>query len=293
MALTIHLGAHKTASTHLQYSLRLARDDLRAGGVFLAEPSMLREDQAAIPLSRALAEGEAGAAQAECAQLMAVARGDAPDLLLTEENILGGTRRGTMFSRRGVLYPFAARRLRQVLAMTGGGPATLYLALRDPVAFNVSAFALQVSLGNEIELAPYLQGRDAARVGWAGLVRRLAAIEGVERVVVWRYEDYRALRPRLLQKLLPPQLAALVPDPPHSNESLTQAGYDWFLKRAMVDSEADLRVLARRARNRFRRVDGHAPLRLLDAADHARGAAHYADEIALLRGLARVTYLEP
>ena len=246
MAVSIHLGAHKTASTHLQYSLRLGREALQAAGVFLAEPSMLRQADA-VPLEQALADGAGCAAEAECRQRLALARGAAPDLLLSEENILGGTRRGTLFSRRGLVYPFAARRLRQVIDIAGGGPVTLYLALRDPADFQVSAFSLQVMLGNELELAPYLQGRDPVRVGWSGLVRRLAAVEGVTRIVVWRYEDYAALRPRLLGLMLPEGMAEALPDPPRSNESLTQPGYDWLLRRALADSEADLRVLARRA----------------------------------------------
>lgn len=254
---------------------------------------MLREETATIPLSQALADGEGCAAQAACRDLLAKARGDAPDLLLTEENILGGTRRGTMFSSRGLLYPFAARRLRQAIDIAGGGPVTLYLALRDPAGFQVSAFSLQLLLGNELELASYLQDRDPAQVGWAGLVKRLQAVEGVARVVIWRYEDYPALRLRLLDMLVPAGLAGRVPDPPPSNEGLTQPGYDWLLKRAMADSEADLRVLARRARARFRRRDGHVPLQLLDEATRARSASGYAAELDRIRAMRGVTLLQP
>ncbi|MTH34753.1 hypothetical protein GL279_09085 [Paracoccus limosus] len=274
-------------------SLRRARDELRAAGVFLAEPSMLREEAATIPLSQALAEGEGCAAQHDCRRLLAEARGDAPDLLLTEENILGGTRRGTMFSPQGVLYPFAVRRLRQAIDITGGGPVTLYLGLRDPADFQVSAFALQLALGNELELAPYLQGRDPVRVGWSGLVRRLLTVPGVAGIVVWRLEDYAAVRSQLLRMLLPGDLAARIPDPPPSNESLTQPGYDWFLSRAMADSEIDLRVLARRARARFPRSQGHPPLRLMDEATRARSARAYAAEIARIGSLPGVTLLQP
>ncbi|MFT4012390.1 MAG: hypothetical protein QM682_03105 [Paracoccus sp. (in: a-proteobacteria)] len=293
MSVSIHLGAHKTASTHLQLSLRLARDDLRMGGLFLAEPSMLREEAAALPLSDALAGGAGCPAQARCRDLLAQARGDAPHLLLTEENILGGTRRGSLFSRRGLIYPFAVRRAGQAIQICGGGPSTLFLALRDPASFNVSAFALQLSLGNETEFPAFLQGRDPARVGWSGLVKRLTGIEGVARLVIWRFEDYPALRSRLLLRMLPSGLAERVPDPPPSNESMTQAGYDWFLRRATADAGADLRILARKARKRFPRAEGHAPLRLLDEAARARSAAAYAVEIARIERLPKVEFLRP
>ncbi|WJS84694.1 hypothetical protein [Paracoccus sp. TOH] len=291
MALSIHLGAHKTASTHLQYSLRQVQDQLRDAGLFYADPALLRTPPlglAEILAAGAGCPGEAGfraAWQAQC-------RG-CPDVLISEENILGGTNRNKIVSRRGVLHPFAARRLHQVIALAGGGPAVLYLSIRDPASFNLSAFALQVGLGKETEIADWLRGRDPARLGWLGLVKRLAALEGVARLVVWRYEDYAALRAQLLDRLLPPGMAGQVPDPPPANESLTQPGYEWFLQRAMADSEADLRVLAQRARRRFRRADGHGPLRLLDEADHARSAENYAREIAAIRKLPRVEFVAP
>lgn len=291
MALTIHLGAHKTASTHLQQSLRLARDTLEAGGLFLAEPSMLRDD-GAIPLAQALAEGPGRDGDKGCRAALAHLRGACPHLLISEENILGGTARGKLFSPRGLIYPFAARRVRQVIALAGGGPATLFLGLRDPAGFLVSAFALQLSFGKERGLADYLGGRNPARLGWAGLVRRLAEIPEVARLVVWRYEDYAALRPQILARMLPQDLTRAVPDPAPANESLTQPGYLWFRRQAMADSDADLRVLAHRARRRFPRAAGYPPLRLLDEAVYARSKVFYAAEIACLRALPKVEFLD-
>ena len=291
MALSIHLGAHKTASTHLQYALRQIRDRLADAGLCYADPGMLRA--APLDLSQILAAGAGCAGEPAFADALRRLRGDCADLLLSEENILGGTHRSRMVSRRGLLYPFAVRRLRQVLALAGETQTVLYLAIRDPAGFNVSAFSLQVLLGNEIELAPYLRGRDPAVLDWLGLVRRLAAMAEVTRVVVWRYEDYAAIRPALLRLLLPEGLACAVSDPPPSNEGLTQPGYDWLLRRVMLDTEADLRQLAARARHRFRRADGHGPLRPLPAEDYARSAENYAAQVAALPGLRKVTLLRP
>lgn len=290
MPLTIHLGAHKTASTHLQYSLRLARQQLRQGGVFYADPIQLRHD--GLPLMNALATGRAELFD-RTARRLAAAREIFPEMLLSEENILGGTRRGRLSGRSGFVYPFALGRVRRVIALAGGGPVTLFLSLRDPAHFYVSAFALQMSYGAEVDFDSYLDGRDPARIGWTGLVRRLAGIEDVARIVVWRYEDYPALRQRLLARLLPPALVPHVPEPPPANESVTQAGYDWFVRRALEDDDIDLPTLLRRARNRFPRAQGHAPLRPLGDADYARSARAYGEQIARLRLLPKVEYLEP
>ncbi len=290
MALTIHLGAHKTASTHLQQALCLARPALRRGGVCYADPWTLRGQ--GVDLARLLGKDAATPGELRrFARTLADARDTCPDLLISEENILGRTGRRRLVGRDRQLYPEAGARLQQVIALAGGGPATLFLSVRDPAAFNLSVFALQVGKGKEFDLDMFLNGRDPARIGWAELVGRLRAVPGVARVVVWRYEDYAALRPRLLAQMLPPALAGAVPDPPPLNESLTQPGYDWFLRMAMSDPDADLRALARRALMRFPRAQGHAPLRLLSDAVQARSAAEYARDLAGLAGLPGVDLL--
>ncbi len=292
MALTLHLGAHKTASTHLQQALCAARPALRRGGVFYADPWSLRGQ--GVDLARLLTAGAASPAEmARFSAILADARETNPDLLISEENILGRTGRRRLVDRDGRLYPDAEARLQQVIALAGGGPASVFLSLRDPAAFNLSVFALQVGKGNEFDLKMFLNGRDPARIDWAGLVGRLRAVPGVARLVLWRYEDYPALRPRLLARLLPPALAVAVPDPSPANESLTQAGYDWFLRRAMDEPDADLRSLARHALMRFPRAQGHGPLRLLSEAVRARSAAAYARDLAALAGLPGVELMAP
>ncbi|WP_347267458.1 hypothetical protein [Paracoccus sp. (in: a-proteobacteria)] len=290
MVLTLHLGAHKTASTHLQNSLRMVQGQLRAGGVFYADPAQLRGE--GLPMTRQL-RWRNPAAVAGIAACVSAARHVFPEMLLSDENILGGTHRSRLFGRQGMVYPGAGLRLRRLLDLAGGGPALLCLAVRDPAPFNVSAFALQLLLGNETGIEAYLQGRDPARLSWTGLVRRLAAVPGVAGVLVWRYEDYAALRPRLLARLLPPPLVALVPDPPRSNESLTQPGLDWFLSALARDAGADRRLLARAARERFPRAGGHAALRPLPEAAYRRSARHYAEDMARLADLPGVELLRP
>ncbi|MGA0617701.1 hypothetical protein [Paracoccus sp. KR1-242] len=290
MALSIHLGAHKTASTHLQYSLRQVRDRLAQAGLFYADPGTLRD---VLPLSQALARGEGCPAELSCRRQFQAAREGFADLLISEENILGGTHRSKIYSQRGTLYPRAPHRLRRVIDMAGGGPATLYLALRDPAGFHVSAFALQLSEGNEIELDAYMGGRDPARAPWSGLVKRLKQVEGVGRIVVWRYEDYAALRPELLARLLPEGMAGSVPEPEPRNVSITQPGYDWFVAQAMADNQADLRDLFRQARQKFPRRKGHPRLRLLDEAAHERSAGCYRAEIEALARMPGVELLLP
>ncbi|MFO1138879.1 MAG: hypothetical protein U1E41_07380 [Paracoccus sp. (in: a-proteobacteria)] len=291
MALTIHLGAHKTATTHLQQSLRQVRRELRQGGVFYAGPGVLRDRGAR--LERILGGHGELRMDSGLGRALAEVRHCLPEMLLSEENILGGTSRRRIVGPQGVFYPGAGRRLQRLIALAGGGPATLCLAVRDPASFNVSAFAVQLAYGKEIDIEDYLVGRDPARLDWAALVARLSAVPGVARIIVWRYEDYPALRPQILARMLPPGLGAIVPEAPRSNESITQAGYDWLLEQADASEDADLRALVHEARIRFGRAQGHGPMRPFADEVYARSAVCYAENVARLAELPGVELLLP
>lgn len=292
MTLNIHLGAHKTATTHLQLSLRMVQHELRSNGVFYADPAILRGEN--LPLIRALSS-PAGEREAErlVARRFHHLRELYPWLLCSDENLLGGTHREVMFGRRGEIYPQAAQRLRKVLQLAGGGPVTLFLSVREPAGFHASAFSLQLLLGNELLAEDYMAGRDPALLNWTGLVRRLLSLEGIARIVVWRYEDYPRLRGRILRRMLPPHLAGQVPAPEPVNEGLSQRAHEWLIAHAMTETEADLRQLAARARDQFPRRAGHAPMRPFLPQEHQRSQAAYLADLESLRRMPRVEFLQP
>lgn len=245
------------------------------------------------PLTPAVAS-VAGPGQPRRAQrLFARVAETCPELLISDENLIGGTRRAVLFGRDGRIYPDAGRRLRKLLTILPNQPAVAVLSVRDPARFVTSALSLQINLGMELELDSYLQGHDPTVVDWTGLAARILSVSGISRLIVWRYEDYRALRPRILSVLLPAGLARRVPDPKPVNVSLSQQGYDWLVGRAMQDSETDLRDLAAEARKRFSGAADRRPLNLLDAAQHRLSAEYYAQDLARLRCLPGVDFLEP
>lgn len=291
MVLTLHLGAHKTATTHLQESLRLAICPLRDVGVHYLGPRDLRENL--LPLIRSLNDSGRVAQRQRTRRRMRTAFDVYPEILLSDENIIGGTKRHRLFGPNGQIYPDAGPRLRLLTRLLGNRPVVAALSVRDPARFHMSAFSLQVSQGFELDPDQYMSGRDPAAVDWTGLARRILAVPGVTRLIMWRYEDYRSLRPRILDALLPAGLSAQVPDPRPANVGISQPAYDWLVARAMKDSDTDLRILVRRARSRFPRQDGHPALDMLCADDYERSARNYALDVDRLRGLPGVELLEP
>ena len=293
MALILHLGAHKTATTHLQKSLQLAVETLAEAGIYYAGPDLLRTDLC--PLVDGVgAKGPQGHAKAQRASaVLHQAQADFPHLLVSDENLLGGTNRMGLFDRKGRIYPLAAPRLQRIIALTGAKDVTVALSVRDPAAFMVSAFSLQITRGHELDIRDYLCGRDVAALSWSELAERLLGVEGVSRLVLWRYEDYGALRPQILARLLTPELVPAIPEPPPANMGLTQMAYDWLIARAMEDSDADLRSLVREAWRKFPKTGDRAGLRLLEDDEYRRSAEAYAADLAALRAMTGVEFLAP
>lgn len=290
MTLTIHLGAHKTATTHLQASWRGAMAELNRQGLYYAGPIDLRQSRC--PLTHALGDPRGSVREQRVRAYFDMVRDVYPRILLSDENMLGGTRRDFFFGKAGQVYPDGVPRLRQMFSMLGDRPATVALAVRDPASFQLSAFSLQVMQGTELELEGYLNGRLPWALSWAELARRILTLPQVRRLVVWRYEDYDRLRSRILTTLLSSQLAPYIPDPNPVNIGLSQPGYDWLIGQAMTVTDADLRDLAAQAQQKYPRGQGYPALDLLSSEARARSAQVYQDDIRQLCQLPKVEFLQ-
>ena len=293
MSLTIHLGAHKTATTHLQRTMRGLLPQLVRAGVHYTDTQHWRGG-GGFRMAVALADGPAGARyRGRLRRRLDVIAAEWPAVVISEENILGSLRRDGLMGPENLIYPHAERRLDRLCAMLKRRPATVILAVREPLAFLESAFSMQVQGGHELVFEDYLAGFDPAALSWAGLVERLLSVRGVARVTVWRYEDYPALRPRILAAMAPAAVAAAAPELPPAIVGLSQAAYDDIRARVAADPGADIASLARDAKAAHPRSGGGAPLRLADAATRARCRSAHDDDLARLAGMARVTLMRP
>lgn len=292
MSLTIHVGAHKTASTHLQQTLRGLIPRMLAAGIHYSDVHHWRGG--VTRLAVALGEGPGPARlRGRLRRRLDVTAATWPEMMISEENILGSLRRGGLMGKGSIIYPEATRRMTRLCGMLRHRPATICLAVREPCGFLTSAFSMQVMGGHELRLADYLDGFDPARLSWSDLARRLLGLRGVARLVAWRYEDYPAVRPQILSAMLPQALADQAGNPPAAIVGLSQQAYDEVLQRALDCPQADVAQLAREAKSRFPREGGAAPLNLMDEAAALRCRAAYDADLAELANLPRTTLLLP
>lgn len=201
--IVLHVGAHKTATTHLQHSLIASRLPLWEAGIRTFMPMHLRghgqslQARFDLPINRKVT-GHGPAPTDVRAKLIGTAR----RIVVSEENFIGvlQTRKGRV---RLPLYPRARQRLMMlipVLAPTQG--VDLCFALRDPATFLNSAYGQVLMGGHMISPDDFKAENPLGAVDWVDILRRLRGTPGVNRLTVWRHEDYGTLFQPICQTLL-------------------------------------------------------------------------------------------
>ena len=198
-AVVLHIGAHKTASTHFQALCSANRDLLRASGCAWFGPDTLRHalklpalhDSHMVMrwrgrhLRRAL-QGEIRAGQ---------------HLLVSDENMLGSPRPPAMVAG-AQLYPGAEMRLAATCVALGLQGVTLALCIRNPLDWLVSGWGHQFLAGRPVSFERFCAGLSPLDLCWSEMVGRVLALEPVRHVVLWRHEDYGALAAHLPARFL-------------------------------------------------------------------------------------------
>ena len=283
MKLIVHIGAHKTATTHLQMRLRRGRAALAATNAAYVGPD---DTRGPVQLS-SLVEAPGAAPDEEAgwrARIDAEAEAGRGRLLLSEENLIGVMRPGLLIDRDGRLYPRAGPQLRALFQVLDRRPTSIALAVREPASFLTSAFGMWLQAGGGVLVEDFLRGADPRRSRWTDLAARIFEATGTPRLSVWRYEDYPRARNRILARLLGPDRVAAVPGARRALVGWSQAAYDRLVQDVLGAGPQDsLADLARAARAAHPRRHGMPRLEVIPEAVRAECAAHYeADWQALI-----------
>lgn len=282
-SLALHIGAHKTASTYLQGALRDARTLIDAAGVKVLTPYDLRRPGDYLPDRFDPAMGDDGPDR------LRRQAGDARRLVISEENLPG--RLHDLGLVRMPVYPNAETHIGDLARAIAPCRFELFLCLRRPTGFMASAYS-QVLLARSV-IAPedFFAANDWRRIDWVDYVRRLAAIPGVGRVTIWRYEDHTHVIRPVLRRLLGWKLGGQVPLPPRrSHQGMSQTALRATLEWVVEGRSGDL---AAEARQRYP-VNRHNPaLRLYPPEDEAAAELAYADQLERIAALDGVEVLRP
>ena len=288
--IAFHIGAHKTATSHLQRCLKKASEGLAEQGVRYYGPQYFRQRRHSIQgLFGLRPPSNPKIARRSPKDQLAIMRKDADRLVFSEENFIGPLNdpRGLLLADR---YPLAGVRV-QSLAQAIGQDIDIYVSIRRPSAYLNSAYCQMLFSGLVRPLAVYKSNNPLSSIDWSDLVGQLRAANGIGKVVVWCYEDYAQLFPVIVADLVGATLAPLVPWVPRNvHTGLSQAAVAQVLAQAEGQDAAGLGYEARGA---LPVESGYAAFDGYTATEHAVGDAAYATQIGIIAAMDGVTLLQP
>lgn len=289
-SIAFHIGAHKTATSHLQRCLSKASEGLAAQGVRYYGPQYFRQRHHAIHRLFGLRPAANPNRPKRCpADQLAIMRKDARKLVLSEENFIGALNDplGQAVERR---YPLAGTHLAD-LARAIDQEIDVFVSLRRPTAYLNSAYCQMLLSGRITPFDAYKARNPLGSIDWCDLVGQVRAARGVGRVVVWCYEDYARLFPTIVAGLVGPDQVPLVPWVTRIiNSGLSAKAVARVLAHP---ADKDAGQIGYAARGDLPVEGGNPAFDGYSAAEHATGDACYAAQISAIRAMDGVTLLQP
>mgnify|MGYP001812651471 FL=1 len=176
----LHLGTHKTATTHLQMSLRAQSALLQDQDIAYIPLQKLRDsftrlvwDNSATP------EARRGSVDKQC---------DSTNLILSDENLLGFPRE----IRSGQLYQHAGRNLWRITEALPESNFRALVTLRSYADFFVSMYCEYLRHNPFITFRKFSRRTPVTRMSWIPLLNDLTEILGRDNVQVAFFEEVKA-----------------------------------------------------------------------------------------------------
>lgn len=290
----LYLGAHKTATTHLQGIMLANRDRLAGLGVKLSAPQDVRREWLPLYFKAVRALVETGAIPEDLSAPLRAWMPGTGDWILTEENIIGVPIE--LLNQPGI-YPHAARRLATLRALFPDARLQLYFSVRGYDGFWRSMYSEIVRNRGFLPFAEFWKPEVFARRSWVDTVANFASVLPEEYIVLWKFEDFGAIQDEALARITgqadtAPMVAAYKAEP--TRPSLSQKALQVLGDIVPVIGREEGLKLTERINDHYAVAAGHAPFQPFDADQVAEMRAAYARDLATIRErFPAVQWLEP
>jgi len=290
-SVALHIGAHKTATTHLQRSFVMQQDALIRAGLRYYGPDTLRRPKRGLGDLYGL---DAYRRQTFPTRTREEQRDfmfkDGHRLILSDENFVGvlHNKAGNMLSP---LYPRAEARVQGLAEAIDVGPVDVLIGLRNPATFLVSAYGQAIMGGQLSSFEDYIARNPLPQIYWPGLVARLRQCSGVGRIIVWRFEEYRWRFHKICAAMMGDHVDMRIrPLPKKVHLGLSNAAVAHVL--AHLDT-VDAATLGEQARKAYPVSEAHPAFAPFAPDEIAAATADYDRQIAEISDIAGVTFLRP
>lgn len=290
----LYLGAHKTATTHLQGILAANRDQLAEQGVTLSTPQDLRNDWLPTLFKAQKSLLTTGAIPEALATPLQQLRPKDGDWILTEENIIGIPYE---LSRLGGIYPMAGKRLKTLKALFPDATFEMYFSVRSYDSFYRSMYSEVLRNRGFMPFEEFYDPERFASNSWNLLLAEIVRHIPMEHIVLWKFEDFRTVMPQVLARLsgrddLEAMIARYAPET--TRPSLSQKTVDILNDLVPAIGPAEALKLTERINRHYAVADGHAPLQVFDAKTIAALQTQYDADLAQIAAqYPQITLLAP
>ena len=242
----MHIGAHKTATTHLQRSLLAQQQALREAGISYYGPDKLRRPNKGLGdifgLDVYVNSRKPTRSGADQADFMFK---DGHRLILSDENFIG-VLHDSQANIISPLYPKTAERIAALSSAVDAGLMDVCTGLRDPASCLKSAYSQALMGGNPVTFSDYLSKNPLDQIYWLGLVTRVRSTAGVGRVTVWAFENYKWRFHKICGALMGNLVnMRILPMQNHVHRGLSEAAVARVLSQSGADDPRGVAVEAR------------------------------------------------
>ncbi len=196
MTLHLHIGAHKTATTHLQATLIRHRAQLAEAGIQFVRPDDIRALIGSGRRAAARMGGMPSIRRTGAGRRLERLDNGADRLVLSDENSLGQC---AEIFRSNSLYPTAMRRLTVWRQLAAKRDTTIYVSIRNYADFLSGAYVQ--SIRNAALHQPDTMRLTEMPRRWTNVANDIRHAFPAARLRIWAYEDYAALTPRIIHEM--------------------------------------------------------------------------------------------
>ena len=277
LSIKLYLGAHKTATTHLQGILIANREKLSENGIKLSAPQNIRKGW--LPdYFRFCNKNDRDALKS--------IRSFAPEKdkwILTEENIAGVS---NDFAAMPGMYPNVGKRLRCIREAFPGADIELFFSIRSYGAFYRSTYSEVVRNRGYVPFSEFYDEDRFAENSWVDMVRMFAEVLPQDKITLWCFEDFRGLVPELLQRMTGIEdteslISAYRAET--TRPSLSQKTMDILQDLYPVLNREESKKLVERINRAYPVSDGYAPLQVFDKEQTKRFYEQYRQDVEKIR----------
>jgi len=238
----LHIGAHKTATTHLQNILAANKAYLLEHGIFYIPRIVIRQTG----LVKIVNENYSTVGQTfSWGQWIRAPNEDVKRCVLSEENIIGGCVDLLEF-----LYPNVERHLLPWSHLANNRNTKLYIAIRDYASILTSAYSQALRDGSKVPpFSVHLKTWLNDKPSWCALVNKVRSLFAEAEITVWTFERYIADYAQVASSVcgltlpitdiaIPDKTRSLSADAIRRIESINPSA-DWQARRKMIEEIAE------------------------------------------------------